>query len=70
MVKTNIGSPLVFAVCLTVASVLQLIGTVRYIGRLPNDKVGVTLYIVTAILFAALAAVHYAGWAAVRKPGG
>jgi len=63
----NPKSRLVFAISLTIAFVLQVIGTVRYIGRLPDDKVGVTLYVVTAILFAVLAVVHYAQWASAKK---
>ena len=64
MGKMNPRGALAFAVCLTIAFVLQLIGTVRYIGRLPNDRLGITLYIVTAVLFAVLAVVHYVRWAA------
>jgi len=52
----NPKSRLVFAISLTIAFVLQVIGTVRYIGR-----------VVTAILFAVLAVVHYAQWASAKK---
>jgi hypothetical protein len=33
-----------------------------YIRRLPDDTFGIALYIVVCILFAILAAAHYARW--------
>jgi hypothetical protein len=52
----------VLAISLTVACILQIIGTMRYIGRLPDDTFGVVLYIITCILYAVLATVHYFRW--------
>jgi hypothetical protein len=69
MANENPKNKLVFAICLTVAFVLQLYGTIRYINRLPDDKVGVTLYVATTALFAVLAVVNYVQWAGMKKRG-
>lgn len=58
---------LLFAIAATIACILQLYGTIRYIDRLPDDTVGVVLYIVTCVLFGAVAAGHYVRWAGERK---
>lgn len=39
------------AACLVIASILQVIGLARYINRLPDDWVGIGLYIATIIVF-------------------
>ncbi len=43
------------SVIAVVACVLQIIGLLRYIERLPNDWVGIGLYVVTIIAFALVA---------------
>lgn len=37
-----------------VAAILQTIGLIRYIDRLPDDGVGITLYVVTLLAFIAV----------------
>ena len=50
-----------------VACLLQIIGLVRYVGRLPDDWVGIGLYVVSAIAFAVGALGFYVRW---RREGG
>ena len=50
-----------------VACVLQIVGLVRYVGRLPDDWLGIVLYTVSAIAFAAGALGFYVRW---RREGG
>lgn len=58
---------LIMAMALTIACILQLYGTLRYVNRLPDDTVGVTLYIVVTILFAILATVHFFRWGKLKN---
>jgi len=37
-----------------IAATLQTVGLIRYIQRLPQDWVGITLYIITLIAFIAI----------------
>jgi len=37
-----------------IAATLQLVGLIRYIQRLPQDWVGITLYTITLIAFIAI----------------
>jgi hypothetical protein len=39
------------AACLAVASILQVVGLARYVDRMPDDWVGIGLYIATIIGF-------------------
>ena len=48
----KVKSWLIVAVCLSVACVLQVIGLARYVGRLPDDWVGIGLYSATFVGFA------------------
>jgi hypothetical protein len=50
-----------------VACVLQIVGLVRYLGRLPNDWVGIGLYAVAIVAFALGAIGSYVQ--STRKPG-
>ena len=50
-----------------VAGLLQIIGLVRYVGRLPDDWLGIALYAVSAIAFAVGALGFYVRW---RREGG
>ena len=54
------------AIASTIACILQLYGTIRYVRRLPDDTFGIVLYIVTCVLFAVLATVYYMRWARGR----
>lgn len=50
--KTNEAKRLrVFGWSAAVAAVLQSIGLIRYINRLPDDRIGITIYAVTLIAF-------------------
>jgi len=55
------------AIAATIATILQAYGTLRYVRRLPDDTFGVTLYIVTCVLFGVLATVYYIRWAREKK---
>jgi len=37
-----------------IAATLQTVGLIRYISRLPDDWVGITLYVVTLLAFIAV----------------
>ncbi len=37
-----------------IAAILQMVGLIRYIGRLPEDWIGITLYTITLIAFIAV----------------
>jgi hypothetical protein len=54
---------LIAAVCSTVACLLQVIGLIRYLSRLPDDWVGIGLYIATIVAFALGAIGFYGRWA-------
>lgn len=41
------------------ACMLQVIGLLRYVNRLPDDWIGITLYIVTIVAFALVALGFY-----------
>jgi hypothetical protein len=47
------------AVCSAVACLLQIVGLVRYVARLPDDWVGIGLYATTIIALAIGAAGFY-----------
>ena len=53
---------LLVAVLAIVACVFQVVGLVRHLDRLPEDKVGVGLYIATIVAFALVAVGYYAQW--------
>jgi hypothetical protein len=54
---------LIAAVCSTVACLLQVIGLIRYLSRLPDDWVGIGLYTATIVAFALGAIGFYGRWA-------
>jgi hypothetical protein len=62
MKPTESKNMLMGAVANAVACILQIVGLVRYVGRLPGDRVGIGLYVVTAIAFALGAFGFYARW--------
>ena len=45
---------LIASLVTALAFVFQVIGLVRYIGRLPDDRVGIVLYSITIIAFACI----------------
>ena len=55
-------STLVFAASAAVACLLQIVGLVRYVGRLPEDWIGIGLYAVTIAALAAGALGFYVRW--------
>jgi len=46
----------VFGWAAAIAAVLQTAGLIRYINRLPNDWVGISLYVVTILAFVGISA--------------
>ena len=58
---------LVMATAATAATVAQLVGFWRYLDRLPEDRVGLTLYVVTIALFAAAATHFFGRWRDRRR---
>ena len=58
----KVQNMLLGAVASAVACLLQLVGLVRYVRRLPDDWVGIGLYAVTALAFAAGALGFYVRW--------
>jgi hypothetical protein len=55
------------ALCSGFAFLLQGIGTVRYVSRLPDDWVGIGLYLTTAVLFAVIAVGFYGKYMSERQ---
>jgi len=44
------------------ACVLQIMGLIRYLGRLPEDWVGISLYIATIVAFLTVALGFFIQW--------
>ena len=59
---------LIAAVCSGIAGVFQTIGLARYFGRLPEDVVGIALYIVTIVAFIVGAIGFYVQWKKESQP--
>jgi len=55
------------AVCATIAFILEAIGAARYVTRLPDDWVGIGLYVSASVLFAIAAFGFYIKWAQERR---
>ena len=53
---------LVAAVCLTAACILEGVGAARYLSRLPDDWIGIGLYIAASVLFGIAAFGFYTKW--------
>ena len=53
---------LIAALLFTVCSLLQGAGAVRYVARLPDDSVGIGLYVANVVLFAVVVVGFYTGW--------
>lgn len=58
---------LVVAIAASIATIMQIYGTLRYVRRLPNDTLGVVLYIVTCVLFGVIATANYFRYAIEKK---
>ena len=69
MKPTQSKNMLIGAVANAVACLLQIVGLVRYVGRLPDDRVGIGLYAATAIAFALGAFGFYARWKKGKREG-
>jgi hypothetical protein len=69
MKPTESKNMLIGAVANAVACLLQIVGLVRYVGRLPGDRVGIGLYVATAIAFALGAFGFYARWKKGKREG-
>jgi hypothetical protein len=55
------------AVCLSIAFVFEALGAARYIFRLPDDCVGIGLYISASVLFSVAAFGFYIKWTYERR---
>jgi hypothetical protein len=55
MKATNPRGYLIAAVIAVIACTVQIVGLLRYIDRLPEDWVGIGLYIITIVAFALVA---------------
>jgi hypothetical protein len=53
---------LVAAVFSLIACLFQIIGLIRYLGRLPDDWIGIALYLVTIVAFSLGAIGFYVQW--------
>ena len=55
-------NPLIMSMAAAIACILQIIGLYRYVGRLPEDCVGITLFSITAIAFAIVSIGCFIQW--------
>ena len=62
MKSTKPNGVLIAAMCSVIACLFQLIGLVRYLGRLPDDRIGIALYVVSIVAFALGAFGLYIQW--------
>ncbi len=60
---------LIAAVSSAIACVLEIIGLVRYLGRLPDDWIGIALYLVAIVAFALGAIGFYIRWTGEKQKG-
>ena len=60
---------LIMASAAAVGVVAQVIAFWRYLDRLPADRVGLTLYVVTIALFASTATLFFLRWRGSRQTG-
>jgi len=60
---------LVMASAALVAVVAQLFAFWRYLDRLPDDRIGLTLYVITIALFASTATLFFTRWRQSRQTG-
>jgi len=60
--KTKPNFYLFFAIAMTIGSILQIYGTIRYLTRHPDDMVGKVLFITTGIIFVFITCGYYLQW--------
>ena len=58
----SVKNPLIMSVAASIACILQIIGLIRYIGRLPEDYVGISLFSITAVAFAIVSIGFFIQW--------
>ena len=58
----SVKNPLIMAVAGFIAFILQIIGLIRYIGRLPEGYVGIILFSITAVAFAIVSIGFFIQW--------
>jgi hypothetical protein len=56
------SSWLIGAILLSICTIFQLYGTIRYYNRLPEDVIGITIYMLSTILFAIVAFGFFINW--------
>jgi len=62
MKKSKSKGWLIGTVALSIACIFQVIGLIRYVGRLPDDRLGIVLFVVTIVAFALAAFGFYIRW--------
>lgn len=62
MEKSKSKGWLLGAAAAAIACILQVIGLIRYVRRLPDDCVGITLYVITVAAFSLVAVVFLIRW--------
>ena len=60
---------LIGAILISIGTILQLYGTIRYYNRLPDDIIGISLYSLSAILFAIVAIGFFMNWRKEKNSG-
>ena len=53
---------LIGAILISIGTIFQLYGTIRYYDRLPNDVIGIGIYSLSTILFAIVAFGFFINW--------
>lgn len=62
MKKPKSRSFLITSVAAAIACILQVFALIRYVGRLPDDWIGIVIYSVTVVAFALAAIGFYIRW--------
>ena len=57
---------LIGTVCFAIGFIFQLYGTIRYIGRLPDDYIGIAIYSATTVFFAIAAIGFFANYRGIK----
>ena len=53
---------LIGTILLSICTIFQLYGTIRYYDRLPKDMIGIGIYILSTILFVIVAFGFFINW--------
>ena len=56
------SSWLIGAIFLSICTIFQLYGTIRYYSRLSEDFIGISIYAISAILFAIVTLGFFINW--------